>query len=507
MNTLAVPHPTPHATGSGAWSRRARLGLLAALACLSSGAPAAQPVHWTASPDVVFAQMDIDGNGALSRREVEAAEGRFDELDEDEDERVTLDELTQRLMAIRTAMSKKRLAMPDPRQAGQKFEQQRRYPSPDGFVPTDVVFGGGSTASFRDPEFLAGGSRMTFQDTDNAIWIAELDPKTGALRSETGRDVLVDTDIAPFNLSANGPEWAVSRNGTSLVYTKQDARGVPQVWQALLPDGGAPQVRQLTFRRTWAFSPFASISPGAPTTGIGYAVRVPEYTAYLVDIDVPGEPLVVPKFWIANSAIRWATNTQVVYSMYRGLEPSVKTEIALADMTTGEVRVVTDDGGDKMDVFGFAAPEFGGEMLYASNPDHEAIVIYRDTPGGKGFAQPIARLELPADSPYRYIYSFEPVDGLRGSRTTYFTMIANARNSAPLASPGDCSIWILGFGSDPDSRVARRLDDGGVTGEPALRYEPEPWVGRDEVFVYYNTGDGLRLTRTGVRSDGTLMDR
>ena len=167
-----------------------------------------------------------------------------------------------------------------------------------------------------------------------------------------------------------------------------------------------------------------------------------------------------------------------------------------------KIRVVTDDGGDKMDEFAFRAPEFGGEMVYASNPDHEAIVVYRDPPDGKGHAQPVARLELPPDSPYRYIYSFEPIDGLRGSDTTYFSLIANVNNSPPRGNPGDCSIWILGLGKDPDNRFARRLDDGAVTGESAVRFEPESWVGESELFVYYNADRQLRLARTGLGADG-----
>jgi hypothetical protein len=71
----------------------------------------------------------------------------------------------------------------------------------------------------------------------------------------------------------------------------------------------------------------------------------------------------------------------------------------------------------------------------------------------------------------------------------------------------DTSIWILGLGSDPQRRLVRRVDDGGVTGKKDYRHEPETCSGPDEVFVYYSvekkepgrrTIFGLHRCRTGI---------
>jgi hypothetical protein len=75
----------------------------------------------------------------------------------------------------------------------------------------------------------------------------------------------------------------------------------------------------------------------------------------------------------------------------------------------------------------------------------------------------------------------------------------------------DTSIWLLGLGNDPQRRIVRRVDDGGVTGKKDHRYEPETSSGTGEIFVYYTVDKtepgkpaihGLRRCRTGVFASG-----
>ena len=105
---------------------------------------------------------------------------------------------------------------------------------------------GSPDVAYHDPEFLPGGNKMTFYDRNLDVWVAELDGKTGLLRSQDGRDLLVDRAMSPMKDSGNGPEWALDRRGVSLVYTKPDARSVPQVWTALLKESGKSEITQLT---------------------------------------------------------------------------------------------------------------------------------------------------------------------------------------------------------------------------------------------------------------------
>jgi hypothetical protein len=50
---------------------------------------------------------------------------------------------------------------------------------------------------------------------------------------------------------------------------------------------------------------------------------------------------------------------------------------------------------------------------------------------------------------------------------------------------------VLGLGAGGES-LARRVDAGALSGARAFRYEPEPYLGQEEVFHFYNVGGELR---------------
>jgi hypothetical protein len=72
----------------------------------------------------------------------------------------------------------------------------------------------------------------------------------------------------------------------------------------------------------------------------------------------------------------------------------------------------------------------------------------------------------------------------------------------------DGSIWVVSLGNDAAKRIARRVDEGAVSGIETARYEAESMLGANEVFIYYErkspeTGRGeVRRCRTGIRVSG-----
>ena len=172
----------------------------------------------------------------------------------------------------------------------------------------------------------------------------------------------------------------------------------------------------------------------------------------------------------------------------------------MSDADIGMVRVLTDDAGAKDDPDLFVAPEFGGEILLVCNVDNRALGIYRDEKrDGKSPWTRIATLALPPDAPHKFISSPETIASASG--VSYFSLLA--RESKDRNTPG--SIWVLGLGKDPANRFVRRVDHGSATGTPTVVLEPEPFVGRNEVFIYYNFFDrangqhGLRRAATGIK--------
>jgi len=218
--------------------------------------------------------------------------------------------------------------------------------------------------------------------------------------------------------------------------------------------------------------------------------------------DKPGEFHVLEGF-DPNRMSMWSAVSAEFLFVYHP-EGAAFGQIARSNADTNALQVLTNDEGDKDDPGFFISPEFGGETLLVANINHSALGIYRDLKSPDGFWTRIATLTLPTDSPYKYISSVEtiaPATGIDG--TSYFTFLA--RESADRASPG--GIYVLGLGNDPTNRYTRRVDDGFQTNEIAVRMEPEPFLGSNEAFVYYNffnnaTGQsGLRRASTGIELD------
>jgi hypothetical protein len=214
----------------------------------------------------------------------------------------------------------------------------------------------------------------------------------------------------------------------------------------------------------------------------------------------------VPYYWVGSSAPRWLHGTtRIVYPRLAGMNPT-RVEIAMFDVATGNASVLTDDGGSKDEVWGFFAPEYGGEVLYAAQLDNKEVAIYRDLKDRGGLLTKIATLKLPEKCPHQFMRSMEPLVSQRGAGgVSYFTVLAAPTPKTYART--DTSIWLLGLGKDPQQRIVCRVDDGGVTGKKDYRYEPETSSGPGEIFVYYTVDKlepgrpaihGLHRCRTGI---------
>jgi hypothetical protein len=375
------------------------------------------------------------------------------------------------------------------------------------FLP-DAPLVGQVNGSYIDPEFSETASQVVFQDAQNRVWIGDIDRDTGLFRTPTGRDYLMDENITIIfdrppqgrKFSTNGPEWTRDSEGHFVVYTKPDTEGRMQQWMARLRDG-APEARQITQLPMDCYGNMPSRFEDGKPPRIAFTYNWPIWYAKAawVFADRPGELHEVPGFDYRKMSMWSAVSADFLF-VHRPAGATTG-QIARANADTGEIQVLTNDEGEKDDPGLFLAPEFGGEILLVANVDNAALGIYRDLKSPDGFWTRIATLRLPDDVPFRFISSPEtiaPATGIGG--VSYFALLA--RESQDRNSPG--GIWVFGLGTDPDNRFVRRIDDGATTGVPAVRMEPEPFVGRNEVYVYYNyykldgTERGLRRAATGI---------
>jgi hypothetical protein len=218
-----------------------------------------------------------------------------------------------------------------------------------------------------------------------------------------------------------------------------------------------------------------------------------------ISIDNPKEMHKMPGFDYKMMSM-WSNVSNDFLFVYRKDSLSLG-QIAKADAITGKITILTNDEGEKDDPGMFISPEYNNEILLIANVNNSELGIFRDLKSEDSSWTRIATIRLPDSIPYKFISSPEvitPSTGING--ISYFSLLA--REGKDRTTPG--GIWIVSLGLDSNTRLYRRIDDGAITDLKAIRIEPEPFAGKNEVFVYYNyyemkTGQsGLRRARTGL---------
>ena len=480
---------------------RIALALFMLATCIVSASFAAQQAPRAAAGGGLaerFRQYDKNGDGKVTREEAPQLP-LFDQWDANKDEAVTLEEVTA-FYANRPAGGRKANPPPSP-----PAPVKRPRPAADGFVP-DAPFVGQIGGSYIDPEFSEAASQVVFQDMQNRVWIGDIDPATGLFKTATGRDYLMDQNIVVVfdrppqgrKFSTNGPEWARDDKGHLVVYTKEDSAGIMQQFAARLVDGKSV-VTQLTHQKYDCYGNMPSRFQDGKPPRVAYTHDWPIWKAKAawIFLDQPDAPRELANFDYRQMSMWSAVSPHFLFVQKPPGAPYG--QIAMSDADRGEVRVLTDDPGMKDDPGLFNAPEFGGERLLVCNVDNSALAIYRDEKkDGKSPWKRIATLALPDDAPYRFISSPETIASATGvGGVSYFSLLA--RENKERNSRG--SIWVLGLGTDEANRFARRVDDGASSAV----LEPEPFVGKHEVYVYYNAynaatrENGLRRAATGIK--------
>jgi arylsulfatase A-like enzyme len=385
---------------------------------------------------------------------------------------------------------------------------QSNYVRPD-FVMTDVRIGT-SEVSYNHPDFLPGSGSVAFQDSAGTLWQGEIDLVTGFFRSVHGRDVSVDSGLANIQEAVDGPHWGRSANGASIYYTKVVEGGRSQIWRARtavapvsiqrLTDGGA----------AGHFGPQASQDSSLTSSRLVFAAGQPaQFGLSWMDEASASSLAPLPRYSLVLPNGHWLPEGTDLALAAPASPLSTLNQIARYRTESGALQMISGDPGDKTDVWAFHAPEWSGELCYAAVVDHSAIAIYRDLgTNAAGLFTRVATLTVPITNTQRFVYSMEPIQGLRGfNGISYFSCASYTSNDPN--NPGDSAIWVFGLGPDPAHPIIRRVDEGSLNGEVALRHDPRTLIGDREVLLYYNVTrpnepTQLRLAKTGlVRPDHT----
>jgi hypothetical protein len=335
----------------------------------------------------------------------------------------------------------------------------------------------GSEGSYTDPEFLRDKNYAAFVDENRQIWLAHLDPVTGAFISLDGKDIFVDDTITPLRISFNGPEFGVDSNGWALFYTK-NIGATPHIWKATITNENNEVTKApLTTDDISRLSVLATKNLLSDTTKLLYSsggVFREDGQITWLDEENPETETVVD---ITDVGTRWIDNT-CAFTFIRMSGPD-KGQIAIYDTEIKIAKTITNTPGTKSYSYGWVAPECD-DILVLCVVDNSKIEIYKDT--GDLYWECISTLYIPEESLYTVIGSPEPF--VAGGKS-YISLVIKESGGY---SPGEVWVWDI---TEGDTHIVLKCDDGQGA---VIRSDPESFIGQYNVFVYYNV---IRQEKSG----------
>ncbi|HMV66703.1 MAG TPA: hypothetical protein PKA64_07625 [Myxococcota bacterium] len=347
----------------------------------------------------------------------------------------------------------------------------------DTFVPVDDVVSD-PQSSLPDPEVDSLSDQIVWETEDGAeVYVAGINPATGAIVPQDGRGALVDVDVAPISAARNGPEWAVGAGGPRIVYAK-DVGGTYRLFQATRsPAGWTPAMLSGTQPGK---GPIGSQDVGDPTPRVVFLDEVApgQPALFMREIDDASSEVQVPD-WLQFP--RWIVGERALTGVRNvgGLGRVVR-----FDMDTGAYDRLTWDDEDHGSVFFFQAPELNGETLFFTTHGYArnrpiSMWVWRLR---NGVWTPIKQITTPPGRPF--VISPEPFEWGGQSWVSYITADepVNSNN-------GHADVWVAGLA--PGNDVVRRISNDA----DLVRKDPESYVGGARPWVYYTRvfADGRRV--------------
>lgn len=374
-----------------------------------------------------------------------------------------------------------------------------------------------------DPEFDPLSSQVIWQDRQENLWVADIDPLSGDF--DLAGATLIDNGLAPISSfrdrtgTGNGPEPVVGLDGMTIVYTKAlgEAQETWEVYQAEYTENGwetgpLPEADLLPGAGQ-GLNPIGTLDPLEAAPRVQYVLPSGPDEAFTVAWRETTQPQGGIVSEQPESGARWVNGEtdQLVYTEHvddpatSGVEEIP--QVFLHDTATGTSTQITFSETYKAKPFMWFAPEYGETLLMVGEGDSAEqntatqLGIYRQV---EGVWTAIHEIALPTDK--AFIRSAEP---FVFNGQSYISMLAEDDKQAP------SEVWIAG--AVPENDLVRQVSDPDIE---LIRNDPEPVVTAGGAFVYYaergsgviyraDTGLGLpeALTLTGTsENDGLLGD-
>lgn len=355
----------------------------------------------------------------------------------------------------------------------------------DAFQPeAELVSDPDSPVVDFEPETV--GYQFTWVDSDENLWVGDIDRETGLLVPPDGRGTLLDTHAARPREFLNGPEWALDVSGPVVVYTRKTAAG-PRLGQAYVDSDG--WVAEMLGAGVYRYGPYGSLDPGDADPRIFYkgpsSLSDPDDPAeafYWRSLNNPGSET---KFGDRISPTRWIPGfRQILYTAIPDGTADRSAQVYLYDIDSANATQITNGVGSRASPRVWSAPDFGERRLMAVARDRDVLEIYLERTAGVSDPPQwklLRELVVPEQSVGPYIYNARP---FVHEGASYIVMLAmecrDSCDGGPGRRGGLTDVWLVGsLRTEPEWR---RISDD----VPAFREDPETIEigGRPFTYIY-----------------------
>ena len=360
------------------------------------------------------------------------------------------------------------------------------------FIPnvTSLDLGG---KQVPDPEFDHVGYQVTWQDEDDNLWVAPVDPLNGDLKMNAAE--MIDTGLAPNApirsglATGNGPEWVYTARGSMILYTVQEGSAGKHNWRIALARKVSRRTGMLWTAQLLNGSegliggpPDGTKVPG-DTDPLFLYFNTPsgERTLAWGHLRNPSDGGLLPFRY--SSYARWASGEHVLVSTVKVASVD---QVVLFDPATPETytQLTSDREFAKIQPEMWRAPEFGNEFVFCASEsparrgEPTQVGVYRMINGNwtkfKTIIPPSAANLPTVHSPEHFVYKGR----------SYIVMAMKGRSKS-----AGTEIWLAGIGEDNFYRKVAGPEHGiGST-------DPEYLVTGSGVFIYLAQGGGKQVFR------------
>ncbi len=332
-----------------------------------------------------------------------------------------------------------------------------------------------TTSSFQDPEIDWIGNHYCWADR-NGVWIGKIDKKTGDFIPKNGRGILIDStpSFLGMQLVANVPEWAMSKNGSVIIYPDSVDDKIIQIGTAsLVGNNWVAKPLSNSYGRIPFFGSYDNTYQKDGITYASYDIQTMKPTGMRLR-NTSDTTEIIPSDMQGG---RWIKG---MYAISLSQEKQAPYEVGYFDVITNTYNKVA-TFTEKIDqAWIVPLPEYNN--IYAlwcveKKTEQDQISIFVKI---QNKWQKIDSIIVPTDR--KEIFSPEP---FWWNGSTYLFLVARQRPEQPKSLYDQ--VWIVGF--DRNLRFSRMISEQSA----ANRTDPEVFYTTKEPVIYYTE------TRKGIK--------